>query len=106
MAVAHGKPLRSSATGCHSWITPIQLPGSPVSLWPWIESHPRVALRWFPTDCPQANPIERVFGDAHDPCTRNHQRKRLRHVVSDVERHLDQNGPWLDKRSPLYGTPE
>jgi transposase len=76
------------------------------AVWPWIESHPRVALRWFPTDCPQANPIERVFGDAHDPCTRNHKRKRLRHVVSDVERHLDQNGPWLDKRSPLYGTPE
>jgi hypothetical protein len=24
---------------------------------------------WLPTDCPKANPIERVFGDVHDKCT-------------------------------------
>jgi hypothetical protein len=72
----------------------------------WIESHPRFALLWLPTYCPQANPIERVFGDVHDQCTRNHKRKRLRNLVSDVERHLGQNGPWLYTLSHLYDAPE
>jgi len=72
----------------------------------WIESHPRVARLWWPTDGPRANPIARAFGDVHDQCTRNHQRKRLRDVVSDVERHLRQNGPWLYKLSQLYDAPE
>jgi transposase len=72
----------------------------------WIESHPRFALLWLPTYCPQANPIERAFGDVHDQCTRNHQRKRLRDVVSDVERHLRQNGPWFYKLSRLYDASE
>jgi transposase len=71
----------------------------------WIESHPRVALLWLPTYCPRANPLERAFGDVHDQCTRNHQRKRLRDVVSDVERHLRQNGPWCYKLSRLYDAP-
>jgi hypothetical protein len=61
---------------------------------------------WLPTYGPQANPRERAFADMHDQCTRNHQRKRLRDVVSDVERHLRQNGPWLYKLSQLYGAPE
>jgi len=60
---------------------------------PWIESHPRVALLWLPTYCPRANPIEPACGAVHDQCTRKHQGKRLRDVVSDVERHLRQNGP-------------
>lgn len=53
-----------------------------------------------------ANPIERVFGDVHDKCTRNHQRKRLRDVVGDVERHLHVNGPWRSKLSRSYEEPE
>jgi DDE superfamily endonuclease len=73
---------------------------------PWIESHPRFARLWLPTSGPRANPVERAFGDVHDPCTRNHQRKRLRDVVSDVERHRRQNGPWLYTRSQLYDAPE
>ena len=73
---------------------------------PWIESHPRFARLWLPTYCPRAHPLERAFGDVHDQCTRNHQRKRLRDVVSDVERHLGQNGPWLYKLSQLYDAPE
>jgi transposase len=72
----------------------------------WIKSHPRFVRLWLPTSCPQANPLERAFGDVHDQCTRNHQRKRLRDVVSDVERHLRQNGPWLYKLSQLYEAPE
>ena len=33
------------------------------------------------------------------------RRKRLRDVVSDVDQHLRQNGPWLYKLSPLYDAP-
>jgi transposase len=72
----------------------------------WLADHPRFALLWLPTYCPRANPIERVFGDVHDKCTRNHKRKRLRDVVSDVERHLQVNGPWRYKLSRIYEEPE
>jgi putative transposase len=60
----------------------------------WLASHPRFVLLWLPTYCPRANPIERAFGDVHDKCTRNHTRKRLRDLVQDVERHVQENGPW------------
>src|SRR5262252_10435709 len=59
-----------------------------------------------PTYCPQANPIERAFGDVHDKCTRNHQRKRLWTLVRDVTRHLAVNGPWHYQLSKIYYTPE
>ena len=72
----------------------------------WIASHPRFALLWLPTYCPRANPIERVFGDVHDKCTRNHTRKRLRDLVQDVERHMQVNGPWRYNLSELYQAPE
>jgi putative transposase len=72
----------------------------------WVASHPRFALLWLPTYCPRANPIERVFGDVHDKCTRHHQRKRLRDLVKDVERHMEKNGPWQYRLSHLYDTPE
>ncbi len=51
-------------------------------------------------------PIERAFGDVHDKCTRNHQRKRLRTVVRDVAQHLAVNGPWQYELSEIYYTPE
>jgi transposase len=72
----------------------------------WLAHHPRFALLWLPTYCPRANPIERVFGDVHDTCTRNHQRKRLRDLVKDVERHMEENGLWKYKLSHLYDAPE
>ena len=72
----------------------------------WVASHPRFELLWLPTYCPRANPIERVFGDVHDKCTRNHTRKRLRDLVQDVERHMQENGPWQYKLSQLYDAPE
>ena len=72
----------------------------------WIANHPRFELLWLPTYCPRANPIERVFGDVHDKCTRNHTRKRLRDLVQDVERHVQENGPWQYKLSRLYEAPE
>jgi transposase len=73
---------------------------------PWLASHPRFQLLWLPTYCPRANPIERVFGDVHDKCTRNHKRKRLRDLVKDVTRHVQENGPWQYKLSHVYDAPE
>ncbi len=53
----------------------------------WLAVHSRFALLFLPTYCPQANPIERAFGDVHDKCTRTHQRKRLADLLWDVEQH-------------------
>jgi putative transposase len=71
----------------------------------WLVAHPRVRLLFLPTYCPQANPIERAFGDVHDLCTRNHTRRRLRDLVADVEEHLHVNGPWLYKLADIYYEP-
>jgi putative transposase len=71
----------------------------------WLATHPRVTLLFLPTYCPQANPIERAFGDVHDCCTRNHQRTHLPDLVADVEDHLHLNGPWQYKLSELYYEP-
>jgi transposase len=72
----------------------------------WLAHHPRFVLLWLPTYCPRANPFERAFGDVHDKCTRNHKRKRLRDLLQDVERHVQDNGPWQYKLSRLYDAPE
>ena len=72
---------------------------------PWLAAHPRVRLLLLPTYCPRANPIARAFGDVHDCCTRNHQRKRLPDLLADVEDHLHVNGPWQYKLSNLYDEP-
>jgi len=72
----------------------------------WLATHPRFELLYLPTYCPDANPIERAFGDGHDKCTRNHTRKRMGHLVQDVKRHLQVNGPWPYVLSDLYYTPE
>lgn len=72
----------------------------------WLAAHPRFELLYLPTYCPRANPIERAFGDVHDKCTRNHTRKRMWHLVQDVQQHLAVNGPWPYVLSNLYYTPE
>ena len=72
----------------------------------WLATHPRFELLYLPTYCPQANPIERAFGDVHDKCTRNHTRKRIWHLVQDVKQHLQVNGPWPYALSDLYYTLE
>jgi putative transposase len=72
----------------------------------WLMAHSRFELLWLPTYCPRANPIERIFGDAHDKVTRNHKRKRLRDLVADVGRHLDRNGPWPYRLSTMYQEPD
>jgi putative transposase len=71
----------------------------------WLASHPRFTLLFVPTYCPRANPIERAFGDVHDKCTRSHKRKRLRDLVKDVQRPVQENGPWRYKLSHVYYEP-
>jgi transposase len=68
----------------------------------WLQQHSRFQLLFLPTYCPRANPIERCFGDLHDKVTRNHRRKRMRDLVKDAERHLQQNGPWHYQLSEIY----
>ena len=70
----------------------------------WLAAHRRVELVFLPTYCPRANPIERLFGDAHDKVTRNHTRKQIWRLVEDVKRHLAENGPWRYRLSEIYFT--
>jgi transposase len=72
----------------------------------WLAARPRFELIRLPAYCPQANPIERAFGDVHDKCTRNHKRTQIADLVTDVKAHLRWNGPWRYKLSELYYTPE
>jgi putative transposase len=68
----------------------------------WLQHHPRFEIVWLPSYCPQANPIERAFGDVHDKCTRNHKRPQINDLVADVKWHLKRNGPWRYKLSSIY----
>jgi len=72
----------------------------------WLAAHPRFELVFLPTYCPQANPIERLFGDTHDKVTRNHRRKQIWRLVEDVKRHWAENGPWCYRLSKIYFTAE
>ncbi len=72
----------------------------------WLALHSRIKLLILPTCCPKANPIERVFWEVHDKCTRNHRRKQIGQLVGDVEQHLEVNGPWPYKLSAIYYTAE
>jgi hypothetical protein len=72
----------------------------------WLGAHPRFEVVYLPSYCPQANPIERAFGDVHDKCTRNHKRTQIDEVVGDVLWHLKANAPWRYKLSRIYYTPE
>ncbi len=72
----------------------------------WLAAHPRFELRFLPTYCPRAKPIERACGDVHAKCTRNHTRQRMWHLVQDVEQPLQVNGPWPYTLSDIYYTPE
>ena len=72
----------------------------------WIEEHPRFGIMYLPTYCPKANPIERVYGDVHDKCTRNHKRKRMKDLIGGVIKHFRVNGPWKYKMPDIYYEPE
>jgi putative transposase len=71
-----------------------------------LAAHPRIELLFLPVYCPKANPIERVFWEVHDKCTRHQRRKQIRQLVGDVEQHLEVNGPWPYKLSAIYYTAE
>jgi hypothetical protein len=60
---------------------------------PWWIRHPRFALLGLPTSGRRANPMERVYGDVHDKCTRNQIQKRLRALGQAIERRVQANGP-------------
>ncbi|MFL6466133.1 MAG: hypothetical protein ACJ73N_17205, partial [Bryobacteraceae bacterium] len=67
--------------------------------------HPRFELVFQPTYCPRSSPLERIYGDVHDNVTRNHRRKRMRDLVADVIRFLEQHGPWRYRLSTIYEEP-
>lgn len=68
----------------------------------WLEQHPRIKLIFLPTYCPQGNPIERLFWEVHDKCTRNHRRRKIEQVVGDVKTYLQEEGPWRYNVSQIY----
>jgi transposase len=70
-----------------------------------LATHPCVRLLFLPTNGPRAKPIEQALSDAHHPCPRNHTRKRWRELMTDVEDHLQRNGPWPYKLSNLHDEP-
>jgi transposase len=72
----------------------------------WLAEHPRFALVFQPTYGPRSRPIERVYGDVHDQVTRHHRRKRMRDLVADVIRFIEQHGPWRYQLSEIYEEPE
>lgn len=59
----------------------------------WLTGHPRFCLLFLPRYCPQANPIERVFGDLHNQITRNHQHRSLAPLLADAQRYLQRTVP-------------
>jgi hypothetical protein len=59
-------------------------------------------MRWPLLCSPKASLTCRA---KHDLCTRNHTRKRLRDLVTDVVEHLRVNGPWCYKLSDIYADP-
>jgi transposase len=72
----------------------------------WLKKHPRFELLFLPAYCPKANPIERLFGDIHDHCTRNHKRRCLDELLQDVLDFIHQHRSWPYRLSSIYHEPE
>jgi putative transposase len=68
----------------------------------WLASHPHIGLLWLPRYCPQANPIERVFGDVHDTLTRNHRYQTLPELTAAVLRHWRGHRWWHATLPSVY----
>lgn len=60
----------------------------------WLAAHLRVELLVLPADGPQANPLERVWGNAHNHVTRHHTRQRRRDLLADLARPGAHHEPW------------
>ena len=68
----------------------------------WLRDHPRFEFIWLPRYCPKANPIERIFWDLHERCTRNHTRKRIELLVEDIEQYLPESAGWNGYLPSIY----
>jgi transposase len=68
----------------------------------WLAQRPRLKLLWQPRYCPQANPIERVFGEVHNNCTRNHEHQELAGLVEEVEAYFSESQGWRGTLPSLY----
>jgi transposase len=68
----------------------------------WLAQHPRVELLFLPEYCPKASPIEPIFGDIHDHCTRNHHCQQLLDLVVEVLWYVQKKGTWHYRLSSLY----
>jgi hypothetical protein len=68
----------------------------------WLAAHPQIDLLFLPRYCPQANPIERVFGDVHEAITRNHRYADLPKLVVAVLRHLRHRSWWHGTLPSVY----
>jgi transposase len=68
----------------------------------WLVQHPRVELLFLPEYCPKASPIERIFGDIHDHCTRNHHYQQLLDLNPEVLWYVRKKGTWHYHLSSLY----
>lgn len=71
----------------------------------WLAAHPHLHLLFLPRYCPQANPIERVFGDVHEAITRNHRYTALPALVHAVLRHLRGRRWWHGTLPSIYTQP-
>jgi hypothetical protein len=68
---------------------------------PWV-----LATELFvPTSCPRAKPLERLCGVIPDPGGRNHTRKRFSTLIKDIERSMQEHGPWQYQLSQIYYEP-
>jgi len=72
----------------------------------WLKDHPRFEILWLPRYCPKANPIERIFWDLHERCTRNHTRKRIELLVEDIERYFPESMGWNGYLPSIYFEPQ
>jgi hypothetical protein len=70
----------------------------------WLAQHPRVELLFLPEYCPKASPIERIFGDIHDHCTRNHRCQQLLDLVIEVLWYVQKKRTWHYRLPSLYYT--
>ncbi len=68
----------------------------------WLARHARFVLLWLPRYCPQANPIERVFGGLHDQVTRNHGHRSLAPLLHAARCYLRRPAPHGQLPS-IYG---
>lgn len=61
----------------------------------------RVVLHFLPPYCPDANRIERLWGDLHDNVTRNHRCATIDELMTNVRRYLRDASPFPGSKPSL-----